>query len=311
MGFLKKILSNLANSDDEFINLVKANENGEAWAKQEISRLYNSGDQTFLPRYHRACAVIYKEGAMNGDRTAILKYARGLAWSGNENESVAWYRKLTDYGDTDAMLELAFEYCEFGGLPTNPQAENFWIRKAAETGNAEAQYKLGLKCLCDGNRQESAMWYKKSAEQGNPDGKAGYAKVLTDKLYEHLMQFKKNNISIQEKESLAEEIVNLNAIIEDLLIDALNDSELESTVQTAYTDLAMLYLRDISPIISPHPYRAAFFDYMAYYYFELEFSFKRMKETIQKYNLQVNNATLQEWQTLTIDEWASKYGIEI
>ncbi len=46
-----------------------------------------------------------------------------------------------------------------------------WYRKAAEQGDAAAQYNLGL-CYCNGwgvskDMTEAVEWYRKAAEQGN------------------------------------------------------------------------------------------------------------------------------------------------
>lgn len=50
-----------------------------------------------------------------------------------------------------------------------------WIRKAAEQGDAQAQYNLGV-CYISGdgvvpNKQEAMKWLRKAAKQGHPQAK--------------------------------------------------------------------------------------------------------------------------------------------
>ena len=59
-----------------------------------------------------------------------------------------WYRKAADQGNTDAQVNLAFDYREGHGVTQDyVQAAN-WYRKAAETGNVAAETNLGLFYLC-------------------------------------------------------------------------------------------------------------------------------------------------------------------
>lgn len=61
------------------------------------------------------------------------------------------------------------------GVPQNYEKAVEWYHKAAEQGNADAQFHLG-DCYRKGkgvrrNKQQAAEWYRKAAEQGNADAR--------------------------------------------------------------------------------------------------------------------------------------------
>jgi TPR repeat protein len=61
-------------------------------------------------------------------------------------------------------------YCNGQGVPQNYAQAAFWWRKAAEQGDDQAQFNLGLSC--DKGRgvkkdhTQAAFWWRKAAEQG-------------------------------------------------------------------------------------------------------------------------------------------------
>jgi len=58
-------------------------------------------------------------------------------------EAVEWYRKAADQGDAGAQFSLGFMYANGHGVPKDEGEAVKWYRKAADQGLAEAQYNLG------------------------------------------------------------------------------------------------------------------------------------------------------------------------
>lgn len=76
------------------------------------------------------------------------------------------YRKAAEKGNAMAQYELG----EAHSIRKEWKEAMKWYRKAAEQGHAEAQYKLGY-CYLNGNgveqdRKEAVKWWRKAAEQG-------------------------------------------------------------------------------------------------------------------------------------------------
>jgi uncharacterized protein len=98
-------------------------------------------------------------------------------------QAAFWYRKAAEQGDAVAQFSLGLLYSNGQGLPLDNFQAAVWIRKAAEQGEARAQYRLGLLCfLGQGLPQdyvESYFWLDLAA-LGNLDG-AAQQKAIKDR----------------------------------------------------------------------------------------------------------------------------------
>lgn len=322
MGFLKNLFGN---SENQFVDLVRAHENGEEWATAEIQKMWESDDPTLLPRIHRAHVVIYKDAAMRGDRDAIIKYARGLEWLDRTEEALQWYMKLINQGDTDAMLELASDYTEYGGMGENNEERFRLIKNAAEMGNTEAQYKLAMEYACAGNFIADDYWAQKSAENGCSEGKIKYANDLrreNSMLLEYQKKFTQcddpevleyilKKYEIESPDDATEIISQLYFKAEQLYIEYLNEGESEIGFSEAMRNLAYMYWHPTPPAFSPMPYLAAYYFYRDYYYFDSQPSYKNFERVVAEFDLPITGETLQEWQETDIFTWAETHGIEV
>jgi len=85
-------------------------------------------------------------------------------------QAAAWHRKAAEQGNAQAQYNLGDLYDHGRGVPQDYAQAAFWYRKAAEQGNAASQFMLGdLYRQGQGVPQDysqAAFWYRKSAEQG-------------------------------------------------------------------------------------------------------------------------------------------------
>ena len=58
-------------------------------------------------------------------------------------ESVKWYRKAADLGNTHAQAALGFSYEQGQGVPQDYAEAVKWYRRSAEAGHADAMTELG------------------------------------------------------------------------------------------------------------------------------------------------------------------------
>jgi TPR repeat protein len=78
--------------------------------------------------------------------------------------------KKAESGDAEAQNRLGFCYAKGEGLLKDDVLAVSWYRKAAEQGYAKAQFNLGV-CYSKGrgvplDAVEAVRWYRKSVEQG-------------------------------------------------------------------------------------------------------------------------------------------------
>ena len=83
-------------------------------------------------------------------------------------------RKAAEQGDAEAQYQLGLCYENGDGVDEDMTQAASWYRKSAEQGNADAQCNLGW-CYENGegvaeDMTQAVAWYRKSAEQGNAQG---------------------------------------------------------------------------------------------------------------------------------------------
>ena len=93
--------------------------------------------------------------------------ARGVAK--NYQQAAAWWQKAADQGDAEAQFNLGLMYDNGQGVAQNDQQAAAWYQKAANQGHAKAQYNLGVMYFngqgVARNYRQAAAWYKKVLAQ--------------------------------------------------------------------------------------------------------------------------------------------------
>ncbi len=136
-----------------------------------------------------------KEGAKSELQKGVdAYYARDYA------KAVEHYRAAADMNDAEAQYQLGCCYAKAEGVPMNwDEAFRWWgkaagqghpesvkrmedlrkleeTRKAAEQGDAEAQYRFAEHCFwgtdMEEDEEEAAKWFRKAAEQGHAEAQA-------------------------------------------------------------------------------------------------------------------------------------------
>ena len=89
----------------------------------------------------------------------------------NNERSSEDIRTAAENGDQEAQYNMGLKYADGKGVPQNYAEAVKWIRRAAEQGHAEAQNTLGVMYrIGEGVKQnfaDAARWYLKAAEQGH------------------------------------------------------------------------------------------------------------------------------------------------
>jgi TPR repeat protein len=111
------------------------------------------------------------------------RYASGQTVPKDEPLAASWYRKAAEQGDANAQYLLARMYFEGRGVAQDDAEAARWYRKAAEQNNADAEYALGL--MYDNGRgtekdgAKAVELYQKAAAQGSGDAKDRLAERAT------------------------------------------------------------------------------------------------------------------------------------
>jgi hypothetical protein len=66
-------------------------------------------------------------------------YARGKGFDKDELEAVSWFRKAAESGNREAQYGLGMAYLRGRGIQKSDSLGYEWLKKAAAQGHAEAQ----------------------------------------------------------------------------------------------------------------------------------------------------------------------------
>jgi len=99
----------------------------------------------------------------------------------NPAEAVKWYRKAAEQGNGEAQYFLGLMHLGDRGVPQNNAEAEKWIRKGAEQGYSLAQSRLG-KMYAEGqcvakDEAKAVYWLRLAAEQGDIDARKRLEKM--------------------------------------------------------------------------------------------------------------------------------------
>lgn len=176
MGYFYYI--NETNADEGLKWLHKAADLGEASAWTTLAPIYESGNGDVAKDIKEAIRW-YMKAATNGDVSSELHLAelyRDNEEVKNPQESFKWFLKLAqEYSTTNldrifteqAMVPVAKAYDKGLGVDQDKTEAIKWYKKAADAGETEAEWRLGVKYdLGDGvaiDKQKALQWYLKAA----------------------------------------------------------------------------------------------------------------------------------------------------
>jgi TPR repeat protein len=102
-----------------------------------------------------------------------FSYIGGTMFYTSAEEDVAWYMKAAEFGNADAQYHLGQAFDDGTGAVKDRQAAKRWYLKSAEQGDSRAQTRLGMMYQKgdggDIDYVQAASWYEKAAAQDAPD----------------------------------------------------------------------------------------------------------------------------------------------
>ena len=153
-------------------------------ASQNISSPVPAGEGNF-----EAYLSGLRERALNGDPAAARELAVHYDVEGNAAETSKWMseyvslaEKRANNGDVDSMLDLGKLFYTGSRLyPKNLERARYWFTRAADSGNAAAQYQVAVMASqgAGGPKDEAtaALYYKKSLQTWKKEADDGDSKA--------------------------------------------------------------------------------------------------------------------------------------
>jgi TPR repeat protein len=95
--------------------------------------------------------------------------------------AVKWFRKAAEQGNAEAQFNLGYCYCKGQGVAKDAIDGMYWLRRAAEQNNSQAQLNLGVcYAMGDGTPKdlvEACKWMLLASWQGEEKAKVGVNKM--------------------------------------------------------------------------------------------------------------------------------------
>lgn len=150
---------------------VKSAEQGSRQAKFNIGLSYYLGEG--VPKDYEKAIDWFRKAAEQGDADAQLH----IAWCLEDlhaphDEFTSAYRKAAEMGNRDAQCALGYWYLNGEeGYPKDIIEADRWFRRAAEHGEHEAQFQMGVSYdigrSVKKSKKEAAKWYMRAASKNN------------------------------------------------------------------------------------------------------------------------------------------------
>ena len=127
-----------------------------------------------IAELHKEFPRAFPEAAADEENEAkgYFEKATGFAEKKKYEEAVKWFRKAADLGEPNAQYNLGLCYYKGQGIKQDLEEAVKWLKKAAGQGLVFAQYNLGV-CYYSGQGvkqdfKEAAKWFRLAADQEFP-----------------------------------------------------------------------------------------------------------------------------------------------
>ncbi len=104
-------------------------------------------------------------------------YAEGYAFGPHPRQSASWYRLAAQHGNREGEFAWGMDLMRGFGTAKNASKGKAWLSKSAASGDAEAQYNLGILTLAGGagpispaTFSAAAARFREAAKGGDADG---------------------------------------------------------------------------------------------------------------------------------------------
>jgi TPR repeat protein len=135
---------------------------------------------------HEEDPEMYQDAAEGGDLNARYKLAMcyyfGKGTKRNMEETVKHLQIAAESDHERSQYELSGIYKHGRDeIKKDTEKANFWLQKAAENGDRDAQYDLAAFYMKEKDNEKAKFWYSKLAENGERHAQIILDKLSTDK----------------------------------------------------------------------------------------------------------------------------------
>ena len=149
--------------------LTKAAEQNDVNAQYNLASIYLQ-DKNDPEDMEKGLHWMEKAANLNHIDAQLVLWYMFLFEKEDTEQAIFWLTKAAEQGDAEAQNELALTYLQDENIPKDIENAFFWMEKAAQQNHIKSQFLLGVMFLHEKNDTELAIpWLTKAAEQGDED----------------------------------------------------------------------------------------------------------------------------------------------
>lgn len=154
---------------------MEAAQGGWAPAQRNLGMCYltgravNTNAEDMIARYFDAVEsdIVNETDTLDNDSLFDEQLMPGgMVKGGNKKTGIKWLRLAADSGDSNAQFYLGLCYVMGYGVEEDEEKAIKWLRRAAESGNVKMQLFFG-KYLLDDHTKKATLWLTKAADAGD------------------------------------------------------------------------------------------------------------------------------------------------
>lgn len=154
---------------------MEAAQGGWAPAQRNLGMCYltgravNTDAKDMIARYFDAVKndIVNETDTLDDDSFFDEQFLPGCPVKGkNKKTGIKWLRLAADSGDSDAQFYLGLCYVMGYGVEEDEDKAIKWLRRAAGSGNVKMQLFFGMRLVAD-HKKEATLWLTKAADAGD------------------------------------------------------------------------------------------------------------------------------------------------
>ncbi|MGF1527888.1 MAG: tetratricopeptide repeat protein [Candidatus Competibacterales bacterium] len=124
-----------------------------------------------------AWLVLAQKGNSQGILNVAHMYQAGEGVERDPTQALYWYQRGANQGDPLALYQLALAHEKGLGTPADQAKAREYLQLAAEAGATSAQGRLGREYFLAGEGDEARYWLRRAAEGGDAEALANLARL--------------------------------------------------------------------------------------------------------------------------------------
>lgn len=149
--------------------------------KTEIEQLESDADNFLNSQDYEKALHLYYQAIKLGSDHKYYEFAKTLYELGDFKKAHNWFQKASEQKNMEALFYLGIMHKQGVGVDVNAEEAFDYLYEAAQLGHVLAEIEVSKVLFSRGEIVNAKIWLRKAAEQGNAQAQYEYAKSIDDR----------------------------------------------------------------------------------------------------------------------------------